>query len=106
VLTAKLEAETTAARNLIMENLPALRERLAQQDVRIERFDVDVRRDGGGSGGGAAGDHGAREQFAERSAWRQEQQQRMRTSSTGAERAAAAPGAKPQADASGLDVRV
>jgi flagellar hook-length control protein FliK len=30
-----------------LENLPALRERLAGQEIRIERFDVDVRREGG-----------------------------------------------------------
>ncbi len=47
-LTASLEAETPAARNLLLDNLPALRERLAQQDIRIERFDVDVRRDPSG----------------------------------------------------------
>ncbi len=49
VLSARLEAETAAARNLLLDNLPALRDRLAQQDIRVERFDVDVRRDGGGS---------------------------------------------------------
>jgi flagellar hook-length control protein FliK len=52
VLSARLEAETPAARKLLLDNLPALRERLAQQDVRVDRFDVDVRREGGGSGGG------------------------------------------------------
>ena len=52
VLSARLEAETSAARKVLLDNLPALRERLAQQDVRVDRFDVDVRREGGGSGGG------------------------------------------------------
>ncbi len=47
VVSAKVEAETTAARNILLDNLPALRERLAEQDIRIEKFDVDVRRDGG-----------------------------------------------------------
>ena len=46
VLTATLETETTAARNVLLDNLPALRERLAEQEIRIEQFDVDVRRDG------------------------------------------------------------
>jgi flagellar hook-length control protein FliK len=46
VLTATLETETAAARNALLDNLPALRERLAEQDIRIEQFDVDVRRDG------------------------------------------------------------
>lgn len=47
VVSAKVEAETAAARNVLLDNLPALRERLAEQDIRIEKFDVDVRRDGG-----------------------------------------------------------
>lgn len=45
-LTASLETETNAARNLILENLPVLKERLAEQDIRIETFDVDVREEG------------------------------------------------------------
>jgi flagellar hook-length control protein FliK len=40
-MTARLEAETETARNLIVENLPALRQRLAEHDIRVERFDVD-----------------------------------------------------------------
>ncbi|MEX2170848.1 MAG: flagellar hook-length control protein FliK [Pirellulales bacterium] len=47
-LTARIEAETPSARKVLLDNLPALRERLAQQDIRVERFDVDVRRDGAG----------------------------------------------------------
>ena len=42
VMSARLEAETTAARSLLIDNLPALRERLAEQNITIERFDVDV----------------------------------------------------------------
>jgi flagellar hook-length control protein FliK len=41
-LTARLEAETAEARTAILEGLPALRERLAEQGIRIERFDVDL----------------------------------------------------------------
>jgi flagellar hook-length control protein FliK len=49
-LVARLETETAAARTAIIENLPALRERLAEQGVRIERFDVDLmQRHAGGS---------------------------------------------------------
>jgi flagellar hook-length control protein FliK len=49
-LIARLETETAAARTAIVENLPALRERLAEQGVRIERFDVDLtERHAGGS---------------------------------------------------------
>jgi flagellar hook-length control protein FliK len=42
VMTARLEAETQIARTALIENLPALRERLAEQGVRIDRFDVDL----------------------------------------------------------------
>ena len=45
-LTAQLETETVAARNLLLDNLPALRDRLAEQEIRIEKFDVDVRQEG------------------------------------------------------------
>jgi len=45
LLTAKLETENAAVRNILMDNLPALRERLAEQEIRIEKFDVDVGRD-------------------------------------------------------------
>jgi flagellar hook-length control protein FliK len=41
-LVAHLQTETDAARTAILDNLPALRERLADQGVRIERFDVDL----------------------------------------------------------------
>jgi flagellar hook-length control protein FliK len=48
VMNAKIETDTAAARQALLDNLPSLRERLAEQNVRIERFDVDVRRDGHG----------------------------------------------------------
>ena len=66
VLHAKIEAETPTARNLLLDNLPALRERLAQQDMRVEKFDVDVRRDGGGQTSG----NGAQDRQADQPSWR------------------------------------
>ncbi len=49
VMTARVEAETPTARNLLLDNLPALRDRLAQQDIKIEQFNVDLSdRSGGG----------------------------------------------------------
>jgi flagellar hook-length control protein FliK len=45
VMIANMETETPAARRLLLDHLPALRDRLAEQNVRVERFDVDVRRD-------------------------------------------------------------
>ncbi len=49
VLTAHLETETSAARTVLLDNLPALRDRLAEQNIKIDRFDVDV--NDGSSGG-------------------------------------------------------
>ena len=45
-ITANLETETNAARTILLDNLPALRERLAEQGITIEKFDVDVGREG------------------------------------------------------------
>jgi flagellar hook-length control protein FliK len=42
VLTASVQAETPEAKAAIIDNLPALRERLADQGIRIDRFDVDL----------------------------------------------------------------
>jgi flagellar hook-length control protein FliK len=58
VLSAKVEVETVAARNLLLDNLPALRERLADQEIRIEKFDVDVSRDGGQETGSSSAEDG------------------------------------------------
>ncbi|MEM9185660.1 MAG: flagellar hook-length control protein FliK [Planctomycetota bacterium] len=61
-LAANLEAESPAARGVLLDNLPALRERLAEQEIRVEKFDVNVRDEGGGQRGDAPeGDHRNRE---------------------------------------------
>lgn len=39
---ARVEADTPAARSLLLENLPLLRERLAEQGMRIDQFNVDL----------------------------------------------------------------
>lgn len=104
VMTARLEAETPAARNLLLDNLPALRDRLAQQDVRIDQFDVDVRRDGGGSAGGNAGQNGPGDRPAQEPAWRQNQQRQDRGEPAAAKRAPTRPDAA--ATDAALDVRV
>ncbi len=48
-MSARVEADTPQARDLLMQNLPALRERLASQNVQIDQFDVDL--SGQSSGG-------------------------------------------------------
>ena len=55
-MSAQVEAETAAARSVLLDNLPVLRERLAEQEIRIEKFDVDVRRDGGQETGNSGAD--------------------------------------------------
>jgi flagellar hook-length control protein FliK len=42
VLSAKIEAESQMARAVLLDNLPQLRDRLSEQGVQIENFDVDV----------------------------------------------------------------
>lgn len=42
VMQAHLTAETETARAVLLENVPALRDRLAEQSIRLERFDVDL----------------------------------------------------------------
>lgn len=41
-VVARLETETAAAKTALMDNLGQLRERLAEQNIRIESFEVDV----------------------------------------------------------------
>lgn len=102
VLSAKLEAETPAARNLLLDSLPALRERLAQQDIRIEKFDVDVRDQGGNAGSGQAD-----ERTADQSGDRQNGRPRSTQNRTSTAAIVPAPrGATAASTASGLDIRV
>jgi flagellar hook-length control protein FliK len=49
VMTATMETETAAARRVLLDHMPALRDRLAEQNIRVDRFDVEVRHEGGGS---------------------------------------------------------
>lgn len=51
VMTARMEAESPDAKALLIDNLPALRERLAEQGIRVEQFDIDLmNRQPGGNG--------------------------------------------------------
>jgi flagellar hook-length control protein FliK len=42
-VSARLETETKEAKNLLLDNLPALSERLAQQNIKVQKFEVDLR---------------------------------------------------------------
>lgn len=44
-MTARLQTETAGARDAILENLPVLRERLAEQGIEVESFQVEVASD-------------------------------------------------------------
>ena len=41
-MTARVQAETPPRGTSLLDNLPALRERLAQHDIKVQRFDVDL----------------------------------------------------------------
>ena len=41
-VSARVQTDTAAARDILVENLPALRDHLAQQRIKVERFDVDL----------------------------------------------------------------
>jgi hypothetical protein len=62
-MVARLETETAAAKSLLLDSLPALRERLSQHEVRIARFDVDL---ADHAGGGSAGRHAPSEDLPRR----------------------------------------
>ncbi len=41
-MSARLQTETSAARDVILENLPVLKDRLSEQGIEVEKFQVDV----------------------------------------------------------------
>ena len=41
-LIARLEVETRTAREVLLENLPTLRQRLSEQNITVDQFDVDL----------------------------------------------------------------
>ncbi|MGA2065369.1 MAG: flagellar hook-length control protein FliK [Thermoguttaceae bacterium] len=57
-LNARLEVENSSARNLLLDHLGELRDRLAQQNIKIQQFDVDVADRRPGGTGGQAGQFG------------------------------------------------
>lgn len=65
-LSARIETDNPAAKQVLLDNLPALRDRLADQNIRVEKFDVDLSNSGGGGASqtpqqpfDGAGDRGA-----------------------------------------------
>ena len=41
-MTAHVQAETDTARNMLLDHLPQLRERLADHNIKIDHFDVEL----------------------------------------------------------------
>ncbi len=102
VLAANLEVETADARRVLLDNLPALRQRLAEQEIRIEKFEVDIRREGGQQEGQA----NAREQQSEHQSSRATAQNRISTSQTAEALAARVLRIPLTGIDAGLDVRI
>jgi flagellar hook-length control protein FliK len=44
-MSARIETETASAKAAIIDNLPALRERLASHDIKVSQFDVELAAD-------------------------------------------------------------
>jgi len=100
-ITAHLETETASARTVLLDNLPALRERLAELNITIEKFDVDVGQENKQAPEDPGNDPGQAEQ---RNGDRDKQSRvpREQESSTIATAASSA----ESASNSGLDVRI
>lgn len=96
-LQTRIQAEHPEARELLLENLPQLRARLAEQGVKIERFDVDLMQQGFADSRGSTSDEG-REQ-------RQHPAPGVRSPSASESRSAA-PSSRTQAGSQHLDVFV
>ena len=56
-MTARLETETESARTMLLDNLPALKERLAEHQIKVDRFDVDWRAQPQGNLPQGSGEH-------------------------------------------------
>ena len=63
-IVARVETDTQEARNVLLDNLPALRQRLEQQDIKVQRFDVEY--DAGSDGSGPAPEDRQGDQEGER----------------------------------------
>ncbi|GEM_PF-5178445 len=50
VMSARMEAESATARELLAEHLPVLRQRLAEHGIRVERFELDLMNQDGRDG--------------------------------------------------------
>ena len=100
VLTARMETDTQAAKNILLDNLPALRDRLALQDIKVQQFDVDY---AGGNNDGSPQSAADQHQPNQRSAGRQTGLQTEADAETASEDTQAAPRARRLGEAAQLD---
>ncbi|MBN1909979.1 MAG: flagellar hook-length control protein FliK [Pirellulales bacterium] len=100
-MIARIETDTQEARNLLLDNLPALRERLSQQNIKVQQFDVDYQSGGDGRhspegpddrSGWSGGSRGGSQRNAP------EQSQREAVAATPSSQRVAAPGQGSQLD--------
>src|SRR5262249_53773708 len=92
VMSASLQTENANARKLLLDHLPALRDRLAEQNIRVDRFDVDVRQDGSGAQADARGWQQQQPQHQpDQSSPRRQAQQQPKANATTPERIVSAP---------------
>jgi flagellar hook-length control protein FliK len=103
VMAATLETENSSAKRVLLEHLPALRERLAEQNIRVDRFDVDVRREGAG---GQADPRAAQDQQQPQHGHSERRQPRASQVSETSHRSSVLPTAQPQTTASGINLVV
>lgn len=98
LMTAHVQAETDTARNLLLDHLPQLRERLADHNIKIDHFDVELmNKSKSGTPQNFAGGRDANSPFV---------QQSSRRTPTAAAAAAGAASAPPRASNGRLDVTV
>jgi flagellar hook-length control protein FliK len=103
VMAATLETENASAKRVLLEHLPALRERLAEQNIRVDRFDVDVRREGAG---GQADPRAAQDQQNSQQGHPERRQPRVSQVHEPSKRTGVLPMAQPQTTASGINLVV
>ena len=100
-MTARLETETQAAKNVLLDNLPALRDRLEQQNIKIERFDIDY---SGGKNGQSSQNAADSQQDGERLDGRPHGSQTQGDRESGAGESSETPRARRLGEVSQLDV--
>jgi flagellar hook-length control protein FliK len=102
VMSAALEADNSNARRMLLDHLPALRDRLAGQNIRVDRFDVDVKQE---SNGGQANPRGSNQNPYQEQAQRPEPRRATAKLPQLAEAASAdVPVAAPRINAAGINL--